>query len=120
MYIFQDLHSPFYLQPLEPWGHSPQQTSQSNPGPHFSKCMQNDVTSLLRSLSSFRKKTIVYYSGIQIPSGVSSYLYEGPFVLEESFPSDPSSFETHLNPDQSQSAELDGSMDLQIFNELEF
>jgi hypothetical protein len=35
-----------------------------------------------------------------------------PFVPEESFPSDPSSFQTHLNANQGQSAELDGSMDL--------
>ena len=43
--------------------HSPslQKASPSNPGPYFSNCMLNDVTSVHRCLTSFPKITIVYY-----------------------------------------------------------
>ena len=35
--------------------------SRSNPLPIFLNCMRNDVTSVHRCLTTFRKKTIVYY-----------------------------------------------------------
>ena len=35
--------------------------SRNNPGPTFSNCMKRDVTTVLFWLTSFRKKTIVYY-----------------------------------------------------------
>ena len=38
-----------------------QKASFSNPCPLFSNCIQNDVTSVRRSKTGFRKKTIVYH-----------------------------------------------------------
>ena len=49
------------FQPIAP-SPSLQKASRSNPCPHFSKCIQNDVMLVHRCLTSFRqKKTIVYF-----------------------------------------------------------
>ena len=42
-----------------------------------------------------------------------THLDESPLVPEERFPADPPSFETHLDSNQGQCTELDGSVDLE-------
>ena len=61
-YIFQDQYFIFPLR-FNQTTHSAslRKASRSNPRPHFSNCMQNDVTSVHRCWSIFAKKTIAYY-----------------------------------------------------------
>ena len=61
--VFQDrsflvFHPLFWLTTYSP---SLGKASCSNPHPSFSNCIQSDVTLVRRCLTTFRKKTIVYY-----------------------------------------------------------
>ena len=60
--VFQDRY--FLFSPLfQPTKHFPSlwKVSRSNPHPPLSNCMRNDVMLVLHCLTSFRKKTFVYY-----------------------------------------------------------
>ena len=73
------VHSPFSPLPFEPKSHSlaTRQASRSRTHPHFSKCMQNDVTAALHSLDDFHQKT--YYLLTSVLSWCSSVILDCTF-----------------------------------------
>ena len=50
------LQKPVFLSLLK----NSEKVSRNNPRPIFSNCMQNDITSMRRCLTSFHKKTVYY------------------------------------------------------------
>ena len=65
--------------------HSPSlwRASCSNPRPYFSNCLQNDVMSVHRCLTTFRKKTIVYYCLIARYSTNKSTCFSNLFLSHQ-------------------------------------
>ena len=67
--------------------HSPslQKASRNNPRPHFLNWMKNDVTSVRLCLSSFCKKTIVYYYTVNSIHQIETISFKGPLVQADAF-----------------------------------
>ena len=69
--VFQDWYSPFSQPHLQQKANSPSLRKAS-----FSNCLQNNVMSVHRYLTSFHKKAIVYYWQINIPISVDHTIFQ--------------------------------------------